>query len=515
MKNKITTIIFILLLIASIPNIVFAQQCRIGYDYLPCKQYRPKRDIFNYWHCNPVQTQVEKYCYNLTFGGTVHCGYWYDTNSGSCTPSSQKYVYPIVNNCYDYAVRWNGCAVVATPTPNPPTPTPVPVCKPLGVSCSGGGGNCCSSACFKGVCCKPNLTACSGGGGSCCSGYCNLSTNQCTNPPPPTPTPTPASCPSYNGQLCAGNPPGGQCQTSPTCSTLPVGGPCTVGGLPGSYAFNLCPGGGETRCCVPNPTPTPTLTPTPTPNPPSPTPTPKAWYKLRDSTLVGRMLVRSPIPSLPITPYDSSDPGNRVLIDGGSPGVLSGVNIEIEEAPASAKGWKVEGRAYETQYTVQKYIEYVRASKKDMVLEITNINQAESNKINILTLTGFSPVTLTDGQLSSKRPLFLIVVGDIDFEANINSSNEPQVIMSTGNIDFNTSVRVANGLYIANSLDFGLTVNQGIKVIGNIIAQGSFKNDRKWGDPKKPGLFIVFDPSHYLAMFDMLSSPRYDWRQLQ
>ena len=258
-----------------------------------------------------------------------------------------------------------------------------------------------------------------------------------------------------------------------------------------------------------------------TPQPPSPTPTPRAWFKLRDASLVGRIFVNSPIPSSPLTPYDGDDPGNRVLIDnlaGNTPGVLSGRNIEIGGAPASLKGWKVQGRAYETQYTVQKYIQYVRASKKDKVVEITQINQAQTGKINILTRPPeFPSVTLTDGQLNSlSRPFILVVIGDISLSGpSINPLNEPQAIMSTGKIDFNTSVREANGLYIASTIDFGITANQGMKVIGNIIAQSSFRSERQWGDPKKPGLFIIFDPSHYIALFDMLSSPRYDWRQLQ
>ena len=526
-KYRVMVFTGIVFFLFTIKSYVFSQACGGAAKQLSCNIY--SRDGCLRGRIIPAEGFVcsKYYCQIIdTHPYTTVCrsDYYPGSNCVSPNPYSTCNFYsgtgqpPSIYNCtggaqFNYVVC-GGSAPTPTPTP---TPTPVPVCKPLGDTCSGAGGNCCSGACSggaNGVCCKANGAACSGGGGSCCSGYCNLSINQCSPVPTatPTPTPTPAVCPNYNGQPCAGNPPGGQCQTSPTCSNLPVGGACSVGGLPGTYAFNLCPGGGETRCCVPNPTPTPT------PRPPTPTPAPLPWFKLRDSSLVGRLLVRSPIPALPLTPYDGDDPGRRVLIDnlaGNTPGVLSGKNIEIEGVPASSKGWKVEGRGYEKQYTVQKYIEYVRASKKNQVLEITQINDAVSGKINILTLTGFSPVTLTEGQLNSKRPLLLIVDGDIDFEANINSSNEPQVIMSTGKIDFNISVREANGVYIADSIDFGLTANQGIKVTGNIIALSSFRSERQWGDPKKPGLFIVFDPSHYMAMFDMLSSIVYDWRQIQ
>ena len=87
--------------------------------------------------------------------------------------------------------------------------------------------------------------------------------------------------------------------------------------------------------------------------------------------------------------------------------------------------------------------------------------------------------------------------------------------MATGTITFPVAMSVANGVYIADSLDFGTTANRGIKIIGNIIAQSSFTNARQWSDWKKPGLFLIFDPSHYIGMLDMLSTITYDWRQIQ
>lgn len=95
--------------------------------------------------------------------------------------------------------------------------------------------------------------------GECCLGYdCTSTTGTlkyCVK--------RAGTCERYTGQACGS---GGKCQTSATCSTLPVDGDCMVDNEPGTYKSGLCPGGTETRCCVPNNKPEPSKTPTKTPS---------------------------------------------------------------------------------------------------------------------------------------------------------------------------------------------------------------------------------------------------------
>jgi len=501
----------------------YAQVCQQGFKYVECKEYNSVKKCVGpdcLWKCRVVSDNSDSFlCQLHSINGILKCGFYYQT--GYCTeqPWPNK---PIIKQCAN-AGGFGSFYNCGAPY-YPPTPTPAPACIPSGNSCSSSS-QCCNTGsgyvCSGGICCKGNGATCEGGGGSCCSSYCNGSV--CANRPTPTPAPNcNTDTTNYGDSGCAAQ--GGFCGN--TCRT-----PCngTWSG-PGS---GLCAQPNYWQCCIPNTptptpiiptnTPTPTRTPTPTTaiptNTPTPTPAPaQPWFKLRDASLVGNTSINDPIPVSPLTPYDGDDPGNRYLLDnsaGSTPGVATGQNISIGGATVSSKNWKVAGKSYSPQFTVQKFVDYVKERKKDMVVEITQINQAQPNKINILS----GDVTLTNGQLSSKRPLVLIVQGNVALSgaggADINSSNQQQIIMSTGKIDFNTSVRTANGLYIADSLDFGTTANQGIKVIGNVISQGSFINERQWSNGKRPGLFIVFDPSHYLGLLDIFSTITYDWRQIQ
>ena len=267
------------------------------------------------------------------------------------------------------------------------------------------------------------------------------------------------------------------------------------------------------------PTPTPTSTPTPTPTPtntPTPTPTPipdNPWCKYKDASIITNSAINNPIPASPLTPYDASDPGNRVLVDSSSAnsaGVVGAQSISIGGAQVSATGWDITGATFSPQFTIQEYIDYVRSKKSSMV----NEGSIVSGKINILS----GNQTITEASLSGKRPLIVIVEGNITLSSTtniLNQANEPQVIISTGTITFSTTMTEANGIYIANNINFGTTANQGLKIIGNLVTESALSCTRQWSDTKKPGVFIVFDPSHYIEMIEMLSTTTYDWRQIQ
>jgi len=494
MKNKIkVALVFLAFFLSAFLFFsaeVIAQTCS-GSVTWTCTNYGCK-DTNPFWWEDPIykcyvneSVKIKSQCYSSVFT-PGKCVYGKQTLANYCIDTSSS-AYCIRANCDPNFTGGDGApgseltcpSGGGTGTTTTPTPTPATVCKPLGDPCSGGGGNCCSKVCSGGVCggvTPTPTTPPSGGGGKCDT--CKRGGESC----------------SGSGKLCCS----GTCKKDGTCAG---GGGCGPAG-----------GGGAPPPPPPPPPPPATATPIPTA---TPTPIPLPWFKLRDASLVGNISINSPIPASPLTPYDVDDPGNRYLLDnstGNIPGVATGQNISIGGAVVSSKGWKATGKSYSPQLTVSKFIDYVRSKKKDMVVEITQFNQAQQNKINILS----GNVTLTEGELASKRPLVLIVVGDVMLSgATVNPSNQQQIIMSTGEIAFNTSVSQANGLYIADGIDFGITANQGIKIIGNLIAQSSFSNARQWSNGKRPGLFIVFDPSHYLGLLNMFSTITYDWRQIQ
>jgi hypothetical protein len=87
------------------------------------------------------------------------------------------------------------------------------------------------------------------------------------------------------------------------------------------------------------------------------------------------------------------------------------------------------------------------------------------------------------------------------------------------NINFAAAVTQAKGIFIADNIDTGSTANQGLKIIGNLIAQSSLTNNRQWTNLNRPALFIVQDPSKYnnfyLDLLPYLSTASYEWRQEQ
>lgn len=316
---------------------------------------------------------------------------------------------------------------------------------------------------------------------------------------------------------------GGSAPPPPSTCTAPQGANCTNAGgtcintncasCNGTIRIGLCPGGSNIRCCIPNPTPTFTPTPTPT-NTPTPTPIPDdPWCKYKDASIITNAAINNIIPASPLTPYDSSDPGNRVLVDSSSAnsaGVVGAQSISIGGAQVSATGWDITGTTFTPQFTIQGYIDYVRSKKSSMV----NEGSIVSNKINILS----GNQTISESDLAGKRPLIIVVEGNVTLSSAtniLNQANEPQVIMATGTITFPTTMTEANGSYIANSVDFGTTANQGLKIVGNLVTETALSCTRQWSDGKKPGVFIVFDPSHYIEMIEMLSTTTYDWRQIQ
>ncbi|MCX7881576.1 MAG: hypothetical protein N2482_03675, partial [Patescibacteria group bacterium] len=112
----------------------------------------------------------------------------------------------------------------------------------------------------------------------------------------------------------------------------------------------------------------------------------------------------------------------------------------------------------------------------------------------------------------------LVIMSSSDINISVNSSFLPSgaslAFVSGGSINFSANVTQAKGIYIAQSINTGSS-NQGLKIIGNIIAQNNFINNRQLANSARPSVFIVFDQNQYLSLLPYISTTIYEWRQEQ
>ena len=205
-------------------------------------------------------------------------------------------------------------------------------------------------------------------------------------------------------------------------------------------------------------------------------------------------------------------------------GIVSGQTINTANSDVSAKKWEAQGVTINITGIVSDFLSYAKSKEDVVFIEPNELDKIESNKINIINITG-DPITIID-QLETKENIVLMINGENDpskgsvifkkgdyNNGTINHINHSLTVLATGTITFDTDIIQANGIYVANNIDLGST-NKGLKIKGNIITN-SLTNERTWVDPLKPGFFMVFDPSHYLNLVGLLSEITYDWKQLQ
>lgn len=278
-----------------------------------------------------------------------------------------------------------------------------------------------------------------------------------------------------------------------------------------------------TRVAVPTITPTPTATPTPTPTAtPTPTPTPTPipkWIKLKDTSFSSTGSLDNPIP-LVISAYDSDDNasqryfiGNTVGID---PGAVLSSSINLNGANSSSKNWQA-AYSKSTLMTPAGFLSYVKARKEyKTITDIDNIIIEDyNNKILVFSSGTF---TISDANKSTfdNRNLVIIINGDLNLSASsFIPSNAATAFVVTGAITFSATTTEVRGIFIATTgVSTGSTVNQGLKVVGN-LATTSLDNSRRWTNLSKPSLFIVFKQDPFITLLPLLSTANYNWRQIQ
>lgn len=290
-------------------------------------------------------------------------------------------------------------------------------------------------------------------------------------------------------ESCALNPAG--CNSPLVCS----GGLCRNSSCT-SEASCICP------TATPTPTPTPTLSP---------------WIKLKDSSYSSKNSLTNNIPLVPVS-YDGTGDDTAeayFIINNGGLVAAPSINVNYYNpgAKTNEKDWKVDYTPSPSSYSMTPtlFYSYVRARK-----EYKKINAlSEIDTDGIYYYQGASPLSIASvpAQFNSYK-VVLISSGVVEISvADFSPSHSIAIVAPT--IDFSSSVTQATGIFIADAVTTGINNNQGLKVVGNLIAQTSLTNSRKWSDINKPAIFIVFDQGKYLDLLPYLSTATYDWRQTQ
>jgi len=124
-------------------------------------------------------------------------------------------------------------------------------------------------------------------------------------------------------------------------------------------------------------------------------------------------------------------------------------------------------------------------------------------------------LTINNQANFNNKKVVLIVTGTATLDMpNFQPANAALAILAQI-ISFTTSVNYAEGIFIAQTVNTGSTINQGLKIKGNLVTQSTLNNTRSWSDNNKPSLFIIFDVNQYLNLFPYLSTVSYQWNQIQ
>lgn len=254
----------------------------------------------------------------------------------------------------------------------------------------------------------------------------------------------------------------------------------------------------------------PTATPTPTP-----TPTLGPWIKLKNSSYSSKNNLTNNIPLVPVSYDGTGDDTAETYFIINNGGLVAAPNININSNNPGAKtnenDWKVSYTPSPYSMTPTLFYSYVKARK-----EYKKINAlSEIDADGIYYYQGASPLSLAS--VPTQFNLYKVVLissGVVEISvANFNPTYSVAIVAPT--IDFSSSVTQATGIFIADTVTTGINNNQGLKIVGNLIAQTSLTNSRKWSDLNKPSIFIIFDQGKYLDLLTYLSTATYDWRQTQ
>lgn len=242
-----------------------------------------------------------------------------------------------------------------------------------------------------------------------------------------------------------------------------------------------------------------------------------AWTKLKDSSFVSTNPLFNMI-SLAPQAYDTDDTTDQYFIIGND-GVVAapGININISNVtPTSMTG----NPEYKVIYTPESYsltpstfLSYVRARKEYKVIA----DLGEITGSGIYVYNGDISISSNVTPFNQPYNIVLLVSGIVTISAAPDNTFTPTgsaAIVAT-TINFDSTITEAQGVFVGRTVSTGTNTNQGLKIIGNLIAQTTYSNNREWPTTTRPSVFVKFDQGKYIDLLPYLSTASYQWRQIQ
>lgn len=243
---------------------------------------------------------------------------------------------------------------------------------------------------------------------------------------------------------------------------------------------------------------------------------PPVWVKLKNTSFASANALNESIPPVPVA-YDGTDDGTRNFIIG-NPGLVYAPSTNLNGGAVSTKGWKT--NLTETiSMTPADYLAYVKSRKT--FITISSLSDISGNNNTILIWgDGSGALTIGDSDVAdfNNKNLVVIVNGDLNINATSFAPSSAKIaFLVTGTITFAgdpSPTTIANGIFIAPTIDLGTTANHGIEIIGNLTALTTLTNNRHWLTAK-PTAFVIFDQSYFITLLPFLSTSSYQWSQSQ
>ncbi len=242
-----------------------------------------------------------------------------------------------------------------------------------------------------------------------------------------------------------------------------------------------------------------------------------AWTKLKDSSYVS---INPLFNMISLTPqaYDADDTTEQFFIVGND-GVVAapGITLDISTVNLTAKTGNPE---YKVIYTPESYsltpssfLSYVRARKEYKVIA----DLGEITGSGIYVYSGDLAISSNVTPFNQSYSVVLIVSGTVTISAAPDNTFTPTgtaAIVAT-TINFDSAITEAHGVFIGRTISTGTNATQGLKIVGNLIAQTTLSNNREWPTTTRPSVFIKFDQAKYISLLPYLSTASYQWRQIQ
>jgi hypothetical protein len=239
------------------------------------------------------------------------------------------------------------------------------------------------------------------------------------------------------------------------------------------------------------------------------------WHKLSNASYHNFGGLNNPIPTI-IGAFDNDDSGERLVVIGTAGVVTTDGEIKTEEADVSLVKWSKTGYNNAHLLSPSSFLSYVKSRKEYE----SNPSSIQDNKISVFD----SNRTINDAVISDVNNGAVIVVnGNATIEGignQFNAGGKSLAVVATGTLSFDSSLEEARGIFVAQTIDFATGSDYStipLKIIGNVISAGdsdTFQRRREV-DRSKPSIFIVINPEMYIDLLSLLSTAKYEWKQLQ